>query len=555
MQLRGVDGAKFRKHVVPGDQLKLVVTLGATRGPLVKASAVAEVDGQTVVEAELLLAVQPIAHIDPPRRCRRPRSSAPAPSIGAFAVVGPHVRIGRNCKIGASSVIEGHTTIGDGNEIFPYASIGLAPQDLKYKGEPTRLEIGSGNIFREFVTIHRGTEGGGGVTTIGDRNLFMNYVHVAHDCHVGNQTIFGPHATLGGHVAIADFVNVSAGSAVHQFCRVGAYAFIGGYSVITKDALPYGRTVGSRPARVFGLNLIGLKRRGFADDTLKKLRAAYRYLTQSKLNTTQAIEPHRAGRVAQVPGSRQPRRIHPHRLTRRDPAPRREEDGRRPQKNDRWQIGLIAGNGRFPFLVLDAARAMGHEVVVIGIKEEASKEIEEAAARPPRADVHWVSIGQLGTFLKILEDNKITQAVMAGQVKHVKIFGGFMPDMTAMSLMGKLKGFNTDALIGAVADLMRERGVELVNSAKFLEPLLAGEGQLSDRAPNEAERKDLEFGYRMADTIAGLDIGQTIAVKHQAVVAVEAMEGTDETIARAGHLAGDGVSDHQGGQAQPGHAL
>jgi len=112
---------------------------------------------------------------------------------------------------------------------------------------------------------------------------------VAHDCHVGNQTIFGPHATLGGHVGISDFVNVSAGSAVHQFCRVGAYAFIGGYSVITKDALPYGRTVGSRPARVFGLNLIGLKRRGFSDATLQKLRAAYRYLTQAKLNTTQAI--------------------------------------------------------------------------------------------------------------------------------------------------------------------------------------------------------------------------------------------------------------------------
>jgi UDP-N-acetylglucosamine acyltransferase len=204
-------------------------------------------------------------------------------------VIGPHVRIGRNCKIGASAVVEGHTSIGEGTEIFPFASIGLAPQDLKYKGEPTRLEIGAGNVFREFVTIHRGTVGGGGVTTIGDRNLFMNYVHVAHDCHVGNQTIFGPHATLGGHVAISDFVNVSAGSAVHQFCRVGAYAFIGGYSVITKDALPYGRTVGSRPARVFGLNLIGLKRRGFSDATLQKLRAAYRYLTQAKLNTTQAI--------------------------------------------------------------------------------------------------------------------------------------------------------------------------------------------------------------------------------------------------------------------------
>ena len=206
------------------------------------------------------------------------------------------------------------------------------------------------------------------------------------------------------------------------------------------------------------------------------------------------------------------------------------------------KLGLIAGNGRFPFLVLDAARAMGHDVVVIAIKEEASKEIEEAAARSPRADLHWVSIGQLGTFLQILKDNHITQAVMAGQVKHIKIFGGFVPDLTAMSLMGRLKGMNTDALIGAVADLMRERGVELVNSATFLDPMLAREGQLSDRAPTEAERKDLEFGYRMADAIAGLDIGQTIAVKHQAVVAVEAMEGTDETIARAGHLAGDGVT-------------
>jgi DUF1009 family protein len=205
-------------------------------------------------------------------------------------------------------------------------------------------------------------------------------------------------------------------------------------------------------------------------------------------------------------------------------------------------IGLIAGNGRFPFLVLDAARAMGHQVTVIAIKEEASKDLEESAARSPKADLHWVSIGQLGTFLKILEDNRITQAVMAGQVKHIKIFGGFVPDMTAMSLMGRLKGMNTDALIGAVADLMRERGVELVNSATFLEPLLAGDGQLTSRGPNEAERRDLEFGYRMADAIAGLDIGQTIAVKHQAVVAVEAMEGTDETIARAGHLVGAGVS-------------
>lgn len=204
------------------------------------------------------------------------------------------------------------------------------------------------------------------------------------------------------------------------------------------------------------------------------------------------------------------------------------------------KLAIIAGNGRFPFLVLEAARSLGHDITVIGIKEEASKELEQAALGPPRADLHWVSIGQLGTFLKILKDAQVKTAVMAGQVKHVKIFG-FVPDFTAMTMMGKLATRNTDSLIGAVADLMRENGVELINSAQFLQPLLAGAGQLSERGPNEAERRDLEFGYRMADAIAALDIGQTIAVKHQAVVAVEAMEGTDETIARAGHLAGDGV--------------
>ncbi|HJU43204.1 MAG TPA: acyl-ACP--UDP-N-acetylglucosamine O-acyltransferase [Vicinamibacterales bacterium] len=297
VRLRGVNNAKFRKHVIPGDRLRLIVVLKASRGPLVKVAAHAEVDGQTVMEAELLLAIRRSAqreggppHIDPGARVHPSAVIGEGTTVGPFAVIGPHVRIGRDCKIGASSIIEGHTSIGDGTEVFPYASIGLAPQDLKYKGEETRLEIGARNIFREFVTVHRGTAGGGGVTRIGDGNLFMNYVHVAHDCRVGNQTIFGPHATLGGHVTVADFVNISAVSAVHQFCRVGAYAFIGGYSVITKDALPYGRTVGSRPARVFGLNLIGLKRRGFNDETLKKLRAAYRYLMQSKLNTTQALK-------------------------------------------------------------------------------------------------------------------------------------------------------------------------------------------------------------------------------------------------------------------------
>jgi UDP-N-acetylglucosamine acyltransferase len=187
-------------------------------------------------------------------------------------------------------VIDGWTEIGDETEIFPFASIGLIPQDLKFKGEMTKLSIGKRNVFREFVTINRGTSGGGGVTEIGDHNVFMAYVHVAHDCHVKNETIFGPHATLGGHVTVEDYANISAGSAVHQFCRVGRHAFIGGYSVVTKDALPFARTVGSRPARIFGVNTIGLIRRGLAPDVIEKLKRSFRYLLQSKLNTTKAMQ-------------------------------------------------------------------------------------------------------------------------------------------------------------------------------------------------------------------------------------------------------------------------
>ena len=191
--------------------------------------------------------------------------------------------------MGASALVEGWTEIGDETEIYPFVSIGLIPQDLKFKGEQTRVVIGCRNVFREFVTIHRGTAGGGGVTSIGDRNYLMAYVHVAHDCHVGSDTIFGNGATLGGHVEVQDFATVSALSGVHQFTRVGRHAFIGGDSVITMDALPYAKTVGNRPARIFGLNTIGLIRRGFPTEIVAKLRQAYRYLLQSKLNTTQAL--------------------------------------------------------------------------------------------------------------------------------------------------------------------------------------------------------------------------------------------------------------------------
>jgi len=288
--LRGVNDAKFRRQVVPGDRLRLEISLGRRRTSLARAQASAHVGDQVVAEAELLLGLVPDrTEIDPTAMVDPRATIGEGTSIAAHTVVGPRVTLGANCRIGASVVIDGWTEIGDDCEIYPFASIGQNPQDLKYRGEETRLVVGNHNIFREFVTIHRGTRGGGSVTTIGDHNVFMAYVHVAHDCHVGNNTIFGNMATLGGHVTVEDFANISAGSGVHQFCRVGRHAFIGGYSVVTKDALPYARTVGSRPARIFGTNSIGLMRRGFSPDVVQKLKRCFRYLLQSKLNTTNAL--------------------------------------------------------------------------------------------------------------------------------------------------------------------------------------------------------------------------------------------------------------------------
>ncbi len=204
-------------------------------------------------------------------------------------------------------------------------------------------------------------------------------------------------------------------------------------------------------------------------------------------------------------------------------------------------IGLIAGNGSFPFLVLDAARRLGHEVTIIAVREEASPELDAAAAREPRSGIVWLSLGQLGACIDALKAAGATHAVMAGQVKHVKIFSGILPDRLLLSVLLRLRSKNTDSLISAVADVMRDHGIELLDSTAFLTPLLARPGLIASRPPTDAEQADLAFGYRMADQVAGLDIGQTLVVKDAAVVAVEAMEGTDAVIARAGHLAGPGT--------------
>ncbi|MBK9162926.1 MAG: acyl-ACP--UDP-N-acetylglucosamine O-acyltransferase [Acidobacteria bacterium] len=209
--------------------------------------------------------------------------------IGPFCTVGEEVRLGEGVRLDSHVVVGGRTSIGRGTHIFPFASVGLAPQDLKYGGEETETSIGEENQIREFVTIHRGTAGGGGRTRIGDRNLLMAQAHVAHDCQVGNDVIMANAATLAGHVEIADRANVGAYSGVHQFCRVGREAFVGGYSVVVKDAPPFAIIQGNH-AKCFGLNRVGMRRRGYAKEVIENLNHAYRLLLSSKLNTTQALE-------------------------------------------------------------------------------------------------------------------------------------------------------------------------------------------------------------------------------------------------------------------------
>jgi len=209
--------------------------------------------------------------------------------VGPFCTVGPNAELASGVRLDSHVVVDGFTKIGEGTHVYPFVSIGLGPQDLKYAGEPTRTEIGSRNQIREFVTIHRGTAGGGGVTRIGDDNLLMAQAHVAHDCQLGSGIIMANAATLAGHVEIADRASVGAYSGVHQFCRVGVEAFIGGYSVVVKDAMPFAVIQGNH-AKCFGANRVGLRRKGYSPETINKLNHAFHLLLNSKLNTTQAVE-------------------------------------------------------------------------------------------------------------------------------------------------------------------------------------------------------------------------------------------------------------------------
>jgi len=228
--------------------------------------------------------IHPTAIIDPRARLGE------AVSIGPFCRIGESVTLGDRCVLDSHVVIEGPSTIGSDNRFYPFCVIGVPPQDLKFHGEETWLTIGSHNVFREYVNVHRGTQGGGGHTRIGDRNFLMLATHVGHDCILGSDIIMANAATLAGHVIVEDHATIGAYSGVHQYCRVGSYAYVGGYSVITKDVLPYSKTVSERNTHAFGPNTVGLQRKGFTAAQVNNIKTAFRLLLQSKLNTSQALE-------------------------------------------------------------------------------------------------------------------------------------------------------------------------------------------------------------------------------------------------------------------------
>jgi len=219
--------------------------------------------------------------------------------VGPYCTIGANVVLGEACELVSHVVLEGHTTLGEGTKVFSFACLGIAPQDLKYAGEPTRVTIGKNNSIREYVTISRGTVGGGGETIVGDNCLIMAYAHIGHDSHIGHGCILANSATLAGHVTVEDFAVVGALCPVHQFCRIGKYAYIGGGTTITQDVLPYSLTSIERNNHAYGLNKVGLERKGFTPEQIRELRHAYRTLTGSKLNTSQALETLRASLAEQ----------------------------------------------------------------------------------------------------------------------------------------------------------------------------------------------------------------------------------------------------------------
>jgi UDP-N-acetylglucosamine acyltransferase len=290
LRIAGLDRARFRQPVRPGDRLELEVRVVARRAGAWRMRGRARVEAAVVAEADFTAVEAPGAtapEVHPTAVVAAGAELGPGVRVGPYAVIGPHVRLGAGTTIGPHAVVDGRTTLGAANRVFQLASVGAEPQDLKYRGEASRLEIGDRNIVREFATVNPGTAGGGMVTVLGDENLLMNYAHVGHDSRIGSRCVLANSSALAGHVRIEDHVIVGGLAAVHQFVRVGESALLGGGAMVVRDVPPFCTAAGDR-ARLRGLNLVGLRRRGFDAERIRAIKRAYRILFASGLPFAEA---------------------------------------------------------------------------------------------------------------------------------------------------------------------------------------------------------------------------------------------------------------------------
>ncbi|MBI2095887.1 MAG: acyl-ACP--UDP-N-acetylglucosamine O-acyltransferase [Candidatus Omnitrophica bacterium] len=467
--------------------------------------------------------------------------------VGPYAVIGPHVKIGAGTRVLSHAVLDGHTTIGARCEIFTGACLGMPAQDKKFKGETSFLSVGDENVIREYVTMHCASTPGA-ATVVGSRNFIMVGAHVGHDCRVGDEVTMANGSVLGGYVVVEDGAVLGGFTGVHQYVRVGRLAMLGAFAKAAMDVPPFSLCDGY-PARVCGLNSVGLRRAGYApaDSLLLKKSGQDTFYVPALVVPRRRKSPKRTqtlGGRRVSPGVRVP--VKTRRRTGAAPPPAdKARSGTGGVTAEMWggsrdsggPIGLIAGTGDFPALFAEAAASLKKEVFVIGFHGYTDKRIENFSRQSL-----YLDLGAVGKIAEALKGWGVRRVAFAGGIPKRQIYDPSVSlDGAARAIIQGTGNRGDDHLLKAfVLYLGSACGVAVVDSRLFLKDILADKGVMTGRRPTAIEKSDLSFGWKIAKGIGRMDIGQTVVVKEGNVLAVEALEGTDAAIRRAGELGGGG---------------
>ena len=459
-------------------------------------------------------------------------------SIGPYCMVGQHVRIGAGCRLIGHVHVTGRTTVGANTTIYPFASLGTAPQSLAHRGELTRLEIGEGCTIREGVTMSAGTVGGGGITRVGDGGYFMNNAHIGHDCIVGKDVIFATSATLGGHCEIGDNVFIGGLSAVHQHTRVGHQVMIAGVSGVRADIIPFAVAIG-QIACLDGLNIIGMRRRRFTRERLKKIRSFYQVLFHGSgifadrlqaLKDQAADDPAIAEILAFIEQGKHRALCFPRNSFVQESRGMQLIDsglGNSPSK-----IGVIAGGGVLPFAVADAILASGRKPHIFAIKGSCDAE------HLKRFSHDWISLGQFGRIRRLLRAEGCRDLIFVGSLVRPalsEIRFDLRTLFVAPKIYASFRG-GDDHLLTGVAGIFEESGYRVVGVKDIVPNLVMPSGNLTRSGPDNATVADIDKGLSLLRALGPFDVGQAVVVIDRNVVAVEDIEGTDGLLARVAQL-------------------